>query len=127
MIAQYVRLYADSVGESHFEDIQVELSAVDLAPPEPPLSLSSFLTAEQMGFLRAPAGWVADWHPSAANNMFVVISGEWEIEASDGSIRRFGPGEVLLVEDTTGRGHKSQVISNRDSLALLVQLTDRNS
>jgi hypothetical protein len=127
MIAQYVRLYADSAGESHFEDIQVELSAVELVPPAPLLNLSPFLTAEQMAFLGAPAGWASDWHPSAARNMFVVLSGEWEIQARDGSIRRFAPNDVLLVEDTTGRGHKSQVISNQCSLALLVQLGDRNS
>ena len=31
----YVRVYADDKGESHFEDVAIELSEVDFAPPAP--------------------------------------------------------------------------------------------
>ena len=50
------------------------------------------------------------------------MSGEWEITASDGEVRTFSTGDVLLVEDTKGKGHASRVISDDDSLALLVKL-----
>ena len=70
MKANYTRLYADDEGESHFEDLEAELAAVDFAPPAPPLNLSSFLPATQMAFFGAPADWRGDWHPSAARNMF---------------------------------------------------------
>ena len=36
---KYTRVYADSNGESHFEDVEVEFSSVDFAPPAPPLEL----------------------------------------------------------------------------------------
>ena len=122
MKVMYVRLYADAEGESHFEDVEAELAAVDFAPPAPPLNISTFLPATQASFFGAPAQWSGDWHPAPARNLFVVISGEWEVEASDGFIRRFPPNSVLLVEDTTGKGHKSRVISPAESLAMLVQL-----
>jgi hypothetical protein len=118
----YTRLFADRDGESHFADIEVELLATNYAPPAPPLNLSSFTPATQFGFLSAPAGWSSDWHPSSARNIFFVLTGEWEVTASDGEVRRFPAGSVLRVEDTTGKGHSSRVLSQTDSLAAVVQL-----
>jgi hypothetical protein len=122
MIGHFTRLYADSDGQSHFEDLDAELNLTDFAPSEPPLYLSAFSPATQFSFFGAPAGWLSDWHPSSARNLFVVFSGEWEVTAGDGETRRFGGGSVLLVEDTTGKGHTSRVIGAEDSLALVVQL-----
>src|ERR1051326_4431602 len=138
-MATYTHLYTDNSGESHFEDVEIDLRWTDYEPPAPSLRLSSFELATQFGFMSAPAGWASDWHPSAARNLFFVISGEWEVTASDGETRRFGVGSdgetrrfgvgsVLLVEDTTGKGHSSRVISETDSLAVMVQLDgDRKS
>lgn len=117
-----VRLYSDAEGESHFEDLEIELNLTDYAPPAPPLYLSNATPANQFAFMKAPAGWSSDWHPSSARNLFFVLSGEWQVTASDGESRTFGVGSVLLVEDTTGKGHSSRVISESDSLAAMVQL-----
>ena len=116
------RLYADADGESHFEDLGIDLALTDYAPPAPPLSLSSFTPATRFGFMNAPAAWSRDWHPTSTRNIFFVLTGEWEVTASDGESRRFGAGSVLLVEDTTGKGHSSRVVSEIDSLAAMVQL-----
>ena len=120
----YTRLYADEQGESHFEDLVIDLTLTDYSPPAPPLSLSSFTPATQFAFMNAPAGWSSDWHPTSARNIFFVLSGEWEVSASDGESRRFPAGSVLLVEDTAGKGHTSRVVSEIDSLAALVQLAE---
>src|SRR2546427_717512 len=122
MMTTYTRLYADEHGDSHFEDVEVELTLTDYAPPAPPLSLSSFAPATQFGFMSAPAGWSSDWHPSSDRNIFFVLSGEWEVTASDGEARRFPAGSVLLAEDTSGKGHASRVLGEADSLAVMVQL-----
>ena len=121
---QYTRLYSDDRGESHFEDIESDLKLVEYAPPAPPLYLSSFTPATQFRFMNAPSGWSSDWHPATARNIFFVLTGEWEVTASDRESRRFGPGSVLLVEDTTGKGHSSRVLGETDSLAAMVQLGD---
>jgi hypothetical protein len=122
MIAHFTRLYTDASGESHFAEVETGLALVDFAASSPPLYLSAFSPSTQFSFFGAPAGWKSDWHPSTDRNLFVVVSGEWEVTASDGETRRFAGGSVLLVEDTTGKGHTSRVVSAEDSLALLVQL-----
>jgi hypothetical protein len=123
---KYTRLYASEDGESHFEQVEVELSLADYAPPAPPLKLSATRAATQFGFMEAPAGWASEWHPSSARNLFVVLSGEWEVTASDGESRRFGAGSVLLVDDISGKGHSSRVVSETDSVAVMVELGGRS-
>jgi len=119
---EYIRLFADDAGESHFDDVQIEFAASEYISSAPPLELSSMFAATQFGFMNAPAGWESDWHSSSGRNFFVVIHGEWEVTASDGERRRFGPQSLLLVEDTMGKGHKSRVVS--DSIVAMIELAD---
>ena len=121
---QYTRLYSDDHGESHFKDIEIDLKLAEYPPPAPPLHLSSFTPATQFGFMNAPAGWTSDWHPSSGRNLFFVLTGEWEVSASDGESRRFEVGSAVLIEDTTGKGHSSRVVGEIDSLAVMIQLED---
>ena len=124
MQAKHVRLYSDSGGESHFQDLDIELSSIDFTASAPPLFVSSLCKATLVSFFGAPAGWISDWHSSSGRNLFSIISGQWEIAASDGEMRRFSQGDVLLVEDTTGKGHASRVIGEENSLALLISLVE---
>jgi len=117
-----VRLYNDQQGESHFAEDEIKLDLTDYEPPAAPLYLSGTTPAKEFAFMNAPAGWSSDWHPSAARNLFFVLSGEWEVTASDGEARRFDVGSVLLVEDTTGKGHRSRVVGETDSLVAMIRL-----
>lgn len=126
MKTSYTRLFADEAGESHFEDIDVELALAEFAPTAPPMGVSAFMAASESAFIGGPPGWTSDWHVSSSRNLFVVISGAWEIEASDGTVRKFSSSDVLLAEDTTGKGHRSRVISHEESLALVVQLAEKS-
>ena len=121
---KYVRVYADAAGESHFEDVDVALTPMDFAPPAPPIGVSAFAPAAGYGFLRSPPGWAGDWHPAPRRQILFYLAGEIEAETSDGEVRRFGPGSVTLVEDTTGRGHRSRVAGEADAVLAVVQLPD---
>jgi hypothetical protein len=122
MKTQYVRLYADSDGESHFSDEEMELTAVNFAPPAPPINISASTPAKHFALLNSPEGWFGDWHPTPYRQFFFLLSGKVETGVSDGEVRLFGPGSILLVEDTTGRGHTSRVID--EGLAVSVQLAE---
>jgi hypothetical protein len=121
---RYTRLFSSDDGESHFEDVAIEFTEANYVPLAPPLRLSASCGATSYRLMEAPAGWESDSHVSSARNFFVLLTGEWEVTASDCDTRRFGPGSLLLVEDTTGKGHKSRVVSESDSLALMLQVED---
>lgn len=120
MRATYVRLYCDGAGTSHFEEVTVPLDPTEFAPPAPPLHVSKAREAERFVFVGGPTGWDGDWHPAPTRQFVFCLSGTFEVTASDGECRVFGPGDVLLLEDTEGRGHKTLITEN--GLTAMVQL-----
>jgi quercetin dioxygenase-like cupin family protein len=123
---KYTRLYSDNNGVSHFEEIEVEFQTVDFAPPAPPLDISVLGPAEQCFILKAEPGWKGDWHPVPYRQLHFYMSGEVEAEASDGRKRRIRAGEFALVEDTTGKGHRSCVIGSSEVHIAVIKLADSN-
>ena len=121
---QYVRIYTGSDGETHFEDLDIDLKEVNFAPPAPPVHLSEFKTAKQWMFFVIPPGWVGDWHPTPMRQAFFYLSGQAEIEVGDGETRIFLPGDACIVEDTTGKGHRSRVVGDEPSFEVCVQMGD---
>jgi len=75
-------------------------------------------------FTRVQPGWYGDWHPVPRRQVFILLQGEMEIEASDGTRVRSAPGDILLAEDTWGKGHRSWVVGDKDALLAVVVLPD---
>jgi hypothetical protein len=121
---KYTRLYSDETGESHFEDVELEFQSVDFAPPAPPLDISTFGPSADCSILRARPGWKGDWHPAPFRQLHFYLAGEIEAEASDGQRRRLRAGEIALVEDTTGKGHRSRAVGSEDTVIAVVKLSD---
>ena len=121
MALECVRLFADSDGESHFAPLDIELTSADFAPPAPPLEVSEIVEARH-GFLRAAPGWFGDWHPTPARQWMCLLSGVLEVSVSDGETRRIAPGAIVLLEDTTGRGHATRVVSEEAAVLIFAQL-----
>lgn len=117
-----VRVYSDSIGETHFEDIEIKLDESDFAPPAPPIFISNLQLSTKYGFLSVMPGWSSDWHPTPKRQYIIYLSGMIEAEVSDGEIRQFRPGSITLVEDTVGKGHKSRAIGNDQIIAVIIQL-----
>jgi hypothetical protein len=120
----FTRLYSDSSGESHFDDVEVQFSSTDYTVAAPPLNLSDITNAKHFRFMEAPAGWSSDWHTSPARSLFIVMSGEWEVTVSDGESRRFAIGSAILLESTSGVGHSSRITSVDGSLAAMIEISD---
>jgi hypothetical protein len=105
---QYHRVYADTLGESHFDTLTVNRSLVSAAPPAPPFYVSALENASRYRFYSFQPGWYGDLHPAPARQFLALLSGTVEVETSDGTVRAFGPGDLILLEDTAGKGHRSR-------------------
>jgi hypothetical protein len=123
LIVKYAILYTDNNGESHFKDVEVGFEAINFAPPAPSVDLSSYIPATRFVFFRIPSGWYGDWHPAPRRQFFCCLSGEFEFTTSDGETRTFHAGEVFLLEDIKGKGHKSRVPSEEDFVAAITQIS----
>ena len=63
--------------------------------------------------LAALVGALPDWngeipHPTPRRQFMCTLTGAYEVTASDGAVREFGPGKLLLLEDTHGKGHTTR-------------------
>ncbi len=116
------RLYADEDGESHFEKTETEFAPNLYAPPAPSFDVSEPVETTRYVMVRFPAGWNSELHCAPRRQMFVVLSGELEGAASDGATITLTAGDVLLMEDTTGKGHGAAVKGEEDVFALMIHL-----
>lgn len=118
----YTRIYRGMDGKSHFANVSADLSPTDFAPPAPPINLAAPIEAERTVFCQFPAGWVGDWHPSPHRQFYFQMSGELEVQVGDGEVRRLSAGSVVLLEDTSGKGHVTRVVGASGVEAVFVQL-----
>ena len=119
---KYIRIYADRNGNSHFEDVEIQLTQTNFAPPAPPINLSSFSPALRYAFGSFPVGWRGDWHPTPTRQIFFILSGEAAVQVSNGEERHLQAGSIVLAEDAAGMGHISWVTGKTDMQTAVVQL-----
>lgn len=107
---------------SHFSDEDMPFTLVNFSPHLPPVSAANPIPATTLVVLSAPAFGTADWHPVPRKQFNLVLRGEVEVEVSDGEVRRFGPGSLILGEDTEGKGHLTRVVGEGDVYFAVVSL-----
>jgi hypothetical protein len=122
MHAHFVRIVATPEGGSRFVDDATPLEDGDFAPPAPPLGRGPVTGATATRFIGAPPGWDSPPHPAPARQWVVMVRGTVEARTSDGEARTFGPGVVVLLEDTTGAGHNTRVTGDEPWVAMVVVL-----
>jgi quercetin dioxygenase-like cupin family protein len=106
------RMYTGADGESHLEEQSLEAHPI-LTKPQ---------AARNIVFAQQPGGTFVDWHPAPRRQYVILLAGEIEIGFGDGTIRRFGPGDARLVEDTTGRGHTTKFIGDGPVVTAVIPL-----
>ena len=110
-------LYTDEKGESHFRDIEI-----DWAEERRGSKLSKRLPATGIIFRETVAEYDLDWHPAPRRQYIVNLDAGVQLTASDGESRIIGAGEIVLVEDVTGKGHLSKGLGQlRHSLFIPVE------
>src|SRR5437868_5526160 len=102
------RLFADRNGESHFETVEIPLTESSRAG-----RLSARLPATGIIFREVQPDYDLDWHPAPRRQYIINLDAGVQITASDGEARVIGAGKVILVEDTTGKGHLSKAVEGK--------------
>jgi hypothetical protein len=111
------RISTGSDGETHFETLEIALNDAGAIG-----RLSTLLPATGVIFRETPPDYDYDWHPAPRRQYIVLLDGEIEITVGDGETRRFHGGDVLLVEDTTGRGHRTRTVDGRMRRSVFITL-----
>ena len=101
-------LYVDANGETHVRDLEVQW-----VEERPGGKLSKRFPATGIIFRETAGDYDLDWHPAPRRQYIINLDAGVKITASDGESRVIGAGEVILVEDVKGKGHRSQAIEGK--------------
>jgi hypothetical protein len=106
---KYTRLYADANGETHFEDLEMPFTGGGRAG-----ELSDLIAVSGIQLQRTKGGesTALDWHTAPRRQFILQLTHATERTVSDGEVRTFGPGTLILVEDTTGKGHITKSVQS---------------
>ena len=117
---KYFRLHADQKGRTHFGNATLDLSEADYRPPAPVAFVSQAFASDGFQFIRLPSGWAADSIHPPKKQFLICMQGQLEVTASDGEKHIFGPGDIVLMEDVDGEGHRSRVKGADEFVAAVV-------
>ncbi len=116
---QILRVYTGNDGESHFEDVDIELE--DRGPMG---RISALWKGRGVMFRTVEGDYDLDFHNAPRRQFVINLTGSVDIEVGDGTVRRLGPGGILLAEDTTGRGHISRAVDGEPRTCIFIPLED---
>ncbi len=114
----YLRLYPGPDGVSHFSTETVDFVPAGVPGVESVLAVHPLGDAKGAMVARLKAGATEDWHVAPRRQFMFCLRGVVEVTAGDGEKRRLRPGEFLLLEDVTGKGHRTHAAGAVDHVAL---------
>ena len=126
-MADYTRIYTGGDGLSHFEDLDLEYD--DVASTQTPAALGVSAASASPGkvqgavFRRFALG-NSGKHAAPRKQYAIVLSGSMVIQTGDGVERLFGPGQVLLMDDTTGEGHLTTFSHDEPCKCIIVPIVE---
>jgi hypothetical protein len=110
---KFIRTYTGPDSESHYEEQKLTFDAgTKRTAPQ---------GSKHVQFYERHIGF-RDFHTAPRRQYLLYLTAQVELGFGDGSTVRMEPGDVLLVEDLTGRGHSSRVI--KAGLCAVVALED---
>ena len=108
------RLYTGPDGLTHLEEIEAKFTGGGAN------EAFKLMTTAGAELHRVAPGTVHEWHIAPRAQYAFTLAGEEEIEVAGGKKIHFGPGDIELADDTTGKGHFSRTIGKEDHIVLFV-------
>ena len=96
-LMEVIHVYADEDGVSHVNRVKV------MGSPKPLPAHSVVTTSIAQG--------TEDWHIAPAKTFTINVVGDIEAEVSDGTKVKIGKGDLVFLEDRTGRGHITRLLT----------------
>jgi len=112
-------LYTGPDGQTHAEEIEAKFT-----PGSGNDVFKMMTTGAELH--RAAPGRVSDWHTAPRRQYVITLSGHGELEVAGGKKIAVGPGDIELVEDTTGKGHITKVTGTEERVTLQLPLADQS-
>ena len=116
---EVVRVYTGDDGQSHFENVEIDLPHESVGG-----RLSDLIRGSGVIFREVAGSYDLDFHTAPRRQFVVNLIGSVDITVGDGTTRRLGSGDILLAEDTTGQGHKSQAVDGQPRTCLFIPIAD---
>ena len=113
-----IRIYTGPDDKSHFEDIEPRFEARGDQSEVAELVAGSGMLVRQF-----EANRENPWHHAPGRYAVFTLSGAVDIEIGDGTVRRLGPGDILIAEDLTGQGHSTREVGPEPRVSVFVPLT----
>lgn len=98
--ARLIHVYATNDGESHADIIDITKNAGEI-----PVSGMTARVYERND------SNAEEWHTAPRKQFAINMTGELEVELSDGRRQAIGQGDLVYLEDVTGKGHITRVTS----------------
>ena len=117
---EYTHIYADKDGISHFRQAEMPFKPVPVPGMDDPPGAARIDSLPGAAFLRLAPGQVEDWHPAPRSVFLIAIQGRSRVTVGDGAVKEFGPGEMVLMDDTIGKGHLTEPVGDVAHVALIV-------
>jgi len=113
------KVFTNANGDSEFGSFEV-----NMADNGPIGFLSKTMPTTGIILRETPSSYNFDWHPAPRRQFIVNLDAPVKITTSVGQERVFGIGEVFFVEDTTGKGHKSQAVAGQTRRSVFIPVPD---
>ena len=98
--ARLIHIYATTDGESHVDIVEISNDAGDV--PVTGMTARAYARNTSND---------AEWHTAPRKQFAINMTGDLEVEISDGSRHKIGQGDLVYLEDVTGKGHITRVMS----------------
>ena len=114
-----IRIYSGTDGQSHFEDVELRFEPRGDESETAELIPGSGIVVRRFDPRRSNP-----WHHAPGRYAVFTLSGAVDIEIGDGTVRRLGPGDILIAEDGTGQGHATREVGPAARVSIFVPLGD---
>jgi quercetin dioxygenase-like cupin family protein len=109
------RIYTGPDGLSHAQEIEMKING----------GVSEMMKATGVEFSSRRPAPSNGWHTGPRRQFVITLSGRAEVEVADGKKVAIGPGQIDLIEDTTGKGHITRNLGPDDRVVVTIPLEDQ--